>query len=55
MRILFEHDTERSNIANTLRRLIESIPERSHSTAEEMNLKKALALVLSTPVKEELY
>jgi hypothetical protein len=55
MRVVFENATERSNVIATLTRLMETINERSHSTAEEQNLFKAISVIGATPTKEELY
>lgn len=53
MRTIFESTIERNNVAATLKRLIETINERSITTAEEMNLSKALAVVQATPTTDE--
>lgn len=52
MRIFFDSITERSNVVATLQRLIDDIDTRSHSTAEVLNLTKALMIVKSAPIDD---
>lgn len=50
MQVFFDTATERLNVINTLQRLIDTVRERSHSTAEVDNLKKAMLVVKGAPV-----
>lgn len=53
MRMYFEHEGERSEVLATLQRLLREIPERSHTTGEEPNLRKAIACVLDAPTHQD--
>lgn len=54
MKVAFENNTEKSNVRATIQRLIDTITERSITTAEEKNLTKVLALINATPIENDL-
>lgn len=50
MQATFEHAREKGEVLSTLKRLRDSVGERSHTTGEEANLEKAILAVLGTRI-----